>query len=190
LKSANSRSSARHRALHKLRRDRLANDPSLKHARYRHRREVAWAKQGIVEADGTPLRWETYEAVLAFQGGRCPICERVFFLHERRNACADHDHQFGVFRGILCGGKLGCNLRHVGAFERRGRLDNAPLTTEVERRVYGYITRSPYQKWLAQYHPELYALLNLPFDVDVHGKEVGVLRPEAAVDLLKAMWRP
>lgn len=142
------RASARHRALHRIRRARLANDPTLRHARYRHRRELAWAKQGIVEADGTPLRWETYEAVLAFQGGRCPICERVFFLHERRNACADHDHETNVFRGILCGGKLGCNLRHVGAYERRTTLDGERAVNEVDRRVMDYINRPPYQRWL------------------------------------------
>ncbi len=40
------------------------------------------------------------------QDGKCAICERVLDLVNHRNTHADHDHETGQLRGVLCGG---CN---------------------------------------------------------------------------------
>ena len=131
------------------------SDPTLKHPAYIRNRENSWRRAGILEPDGSGrfLSWATYEAVFEFQGKRCALCDRVFFHGERRNASADHDHKTGLFRGILCGGKIGCNLKFVARVENHGRqrhIDNdepngLPLADDE---VHEYLNFPPAQGWL------------------------------------------
>lgn len=55
---------------------------------------------------------EEYERVLAQQGGRCGICRSDKPGRRRRLFAMDHDHNTGVFRGLLC---IYCNTA-LGAF--------------------------------------------------------------------------
>lgn len=101
-------------------------------------REANWVTYGIVQADGRPLSYPVYLAVLRFQGGGCAICGRSRFwgsLH------ADHDRKTGLFRGVLC---EQCNNRAIGAFEKRGKYGSP----EQERILKEYLQHPPYQKWL------------------------------------------
>lgn len=51
---------------------------------------------------------ETYEALLAFQGGRCYVCGQV---PRSQRLAVDHDHETGVVRGLLCANdEFGCNV--------------------------------------------------------------------------------
>lgn len=61
---------------------------------------------------------ELYKQVLNEQLGRCKICDCILTdggLKQLDSANADHDHQTGKPRGILCGG---CN-KGLGFFSRR-----------------------------------------------------------------------
>ena len=111
-------------------------------------RERAWRKNGVLEPDGSgrTLSWETYEAVLRFQGGRCAVCDKVFFVGDKRSAAADHDHKTGLFRGVLCGVKRGCNLRFVGKVEHLG-ITKAVSGTGEEAALK-YLADPPAQRWL------------------------------------------
>ncbi len=51
---------------------------------------------------------ETYDRVLKAQGGRCGICSCAPRTQRLR---ADHDHDTGVFRGLLCNS---CNHKLLG----------------------------------------------------------------------------
>jgi hypothetical protein len=45
---------------------------------------------------------EQWQAMFDKQGGRCAGC-MILFGKERRNIpCIDHNHETGVFRGLLC----------------------------------------------------------------------------------------
>jgi hypothetical protein len=41
-----------------------------------------------------------YEALLAYQGGKCAICRRA--TGKARRLAVDHDHETGEVRGLLC----------------------------------------------------------------------------------------
>lgn len=61
---------------------------------------------------------EQFEAILAAQGGICPICERSDVVF-----CLDHNHKTLKIRGVIC---LNCNLRVVGgARDQDFKLINA-----------------------------------------------------------------
>lgn len=62
-------------------------------------------RRGIVDAHKAPR-------VLAAQGGVCAICERTCPGPHRKNWAADHDHETGLLRGLLC---TKCNMG-LGAF--------------------------------------------------------------------------
>ena len=49
------------------------------------------------------LSIETYEALLAQQGGKCAVCGSAFYDKLGRKMHVDHDHTTGIVRGILCG---------------------------------------------------------------------------------------
>ena len=68
------------------------------------------------------LDYETYEALLRFQGGRCYVCGQV---PRAKRLAVDHDHETGAVRGLLCANdEFGCNvslrrlLGDVGAARR------------------------------------------------------------------------
>lgn len=80
-----------------------------------------------------------YDALKAFQGGRCWICERA--TGRVKALAVDHDHVSGVVRGILCGV---CN-------QLLGHLRDDP---DRARRIAEYLENPPYQRFLTQ-HPEV-----------------------------------
>jgi hypothetical protein len=115
------------------------------------RAERGWAKQGILLPDGSgPLTYPIYAAVRAYQNGRCACCERVLFVGDNRGECADHWHKnsdgSGPFRGVLCGGKRGCNFRFVGKVERYKIRKGKPGTGEEA--ALRYLAHPPAQAWL------------------------------------------
>lgn len=54
--------------------------------------KARWKRAGIV------LDHEQYNEILMAQGGVCAICSGV----ERRKLAADHDHETGRVRGLIC----------------------------------------------------------------------------------------
>jgi Autographiviridae endonuclease VII len=48
------------------------------------------------------LTRESYEVMLAVQGGGCAICGTNKWGKNRTRACIDHDHETGRIRGLLC----------------------------------------------------------------------------------------
>lgn len=56
------------------------------------------------------------DALLAKQGGLCPVCEKP-----PKKMCVDHDHSTGKVRGVLC---RGCNVM-IGILEDPHRLPRA-----------------------------------------------------------------
>jgi hypothetical protein len=126
-------------------------------ARARVKRQSGWDKQGILMVDGKPLTHEVFDAVLAFQGNCCAICSKFFFGAKREKA-ADHAHTnpdgSGLFRGVLCGRKTGCNLKYVPRLEHASLtvlnlVFVAPDAEPEERRTAAYLLDPPYQRWLA-----------------------------------------
>lgn len=69
------------------------------------------------------LTRESYEAMLADQGGRCAVCKEALMMH------VDHCHSTGKVRGLLC---IGCN-RGLGYFKDR---------PELLKRAAAYLVRS------------------------------------------------
>lgn len=54
---------------------------------------------------------EEYEAILAFQGGACAICQRA--TGKSKRLAVDHDHETGEVRGCLCST---CNWIVIGRY--------------------------------------------------------------------------
>lgn len=74
---------------------------------------------------------EDYEALLAWQKGRCYICQQV---PRAKRLAVDHDHASGEVRGLLCANdEWGCNMT-------LRRLLNSPA---MARRALEYVERSP-----------------------------------------------
>lgn len=63
-----------------------------------------------------------YDALMAKQGERCPICARSL-VDGRVKPVVDHCHDSGRVRGLLCNG---CNM-HLGWFEARQKAAMAYL---------------------------------------------------------------
>lgn len=126
------------------RKDRQA-DPN--HNNYWTGREVRWRNQkieciqGCASNDGWACRAH-YVALMILQQGRCALCERVFYVGIKPHASVDHLHRDadgrGPMRGLLCGGKTGCNFR-VGHFEQ-GRSSGNP---EFDVKIRAYIESPP-----------------------------------------------
>lgn len=83
------------------------------------RKQRNWNKWGIVNKDGTPYTLEDYERDYQGQDGKCKLCNVP-----ATKLCADHDHESGLFRALLCNR---CN-RKVGS-----------LTTEEALKVAAYL---------------------------------------------------
>lgn len=93
------------------------------------------ATYGITEAQ--------YQRLLAIQGGRCAICQRV---PRNRRLAVDHDHITGEPRGLLCGGEgnNNCNWGVVGSLESVTGQDRARMLT-VAKRLVQYMSETPYE---------------------------------------------
>ena len=87
-------------------------------------RERNWRRRGIecipgCSTNGGFLCRTHYLAVLELQGWKCAACGRLFWRGVKPYPTADHEHRdvpnvkgesLGPFRGVLCGGRNGCNL--------------------------------------------------------------------------------
>ena len=87
-------------------------------------RERNWRRRGIecvygCSTNGGFLCRAHYLAVLELQGWKCAVCGRLFWRGVKPYPTADHEHRdvpnvkgesLGPFRGVLCGGRNGCNL--------------------------------------------------------------------------------
>lgn len=68
-------------------------------------REYNWKRYGIKNDDGSDFKLQDYNRHFQVQGGMCRICGR----HQselKKSLYADHDHETGFFRGLLC---INCN---------------------------------------------------------------------------------
>lgn len=105
---------------------------------YWRQRERLWARRGVIEEDGGPLRAIVYLSVLRFQRDRCALSgAKEHFVR----FVADHDRKTGLFRGVL---SQDVNHLAVGTFERRGRYRD----DVVEDAIRNYLEWTPYQQWL------------------------------------------
>ena len=77
---------------------------------------------------------EDYDALLAWQRGRCYVCQQVPRV---RRLAVDHDHRTSLVRGLLCANdEWGCN--HTLA-----RVLNDKL---MAQRLLDYVTKSPLER--------------------------------------------
>ena len=79
-----------------------------------------------------------YQALWDFQGGRCGLCGGLLARGMKPYPAADHWHRDpdgrGPVRGLLHGGKTGCNIRILGAFEAGRKVPDEAL--EIACRAY------------------------------------------------------
>ena len=84
---------------------------------------------------------EDYENLLAWQKGRCYICQQV---PKSRRLAVDHDHRTMLVRGLLCASdEWGCNMT-------LRRLLNSPA---MARRALEYVTKTPLERMQAGEEP-------------------------------------
>jgi hypothetical protein len=77
-------------------------------------REKNWKRLGM------DLKYADFAKRFEEQGGKCAVCKKDLILGSKaeagtKQACADHDHHTGKFRGVLC---YGCNNGVVNGLER------------------------------------------------------------------------
>ena len=90
-------------------RDRYARkSPEQKKRWVLYHKEWQWRKYGIKD-----LTIKIFEQTLKKQNNKCKICKEELKIG-KNGANADHDHNTGRFRGILCNG---CNLAY-GRYEK------------------------------------------------------------------------
>mgnify|MGYP000052924375 CR=1 FL=1 len=98
------------------------------------RRDRAWAKR--IEAT-YGITTDEYWAILAHQGGVCPLCRRAKGV--ARRLAVEHDHASGEVRAIACGpcNKILGHARDDIEFFRRcvDYLENPPARAVIGRRV-------------------------------------------------------
>ena len=84
-----------------------------------------------------------YQALWDYQGGRCALCGGLLARGMKPYPAADHYHRDsdgrGPIRGLLHGGKTGCNVRILGAFEAGRKVPDEAL--EIACR--GYLENPP-----------------------------------------------
>ena len=111
-------------------------------------REINWRQRkvecvpGCVANDGF-LCSEHYNALWAFQEGRCALCGGLLARGMKPYPAADHWHRDpdgrGPIRGLLHGGKTGCNIRILGAFEAGRKVPDEAL----EIACHAYLDNPP-----------------------------------------------
>ena len=85
-------------------------------------REQAWAKQGILNPDGTPFLHSDYDYALKIQNNTCFLCPTTRATL-KKGLAPDHDHTTGHFRKLLCGP---CN-QALGHYEKMKPIAEAYL---------------------------------------------------------------
>src|ERR1700690_1830910 len=73
--------------------------------RNQYARNWKWKHFGLINRDGTPFTYLDYDRAYQIQQGRCKGCG----IHQselKGTLHADHDHQTGKFRFLLC---MNCN---------------------------------------------------------------------------------
>ena len=84
-----------------------------------------------------------YQALWDFQGGRCGLCGGLLARGMKPYPAADHWHRDpdgrGPIRGLLHGGKTGCNIRILGAFEAGRKVPDEAL----EIACHAYLDNPP-----------------------------------------------
>lgn len=70
--------------------------------------EKQWLKRGIID-----ITYEKFEEELKKQNYKCLICKKIL-----NNPQVDHDHNTGLFRGILC---VPCN-NGLGIYENKKNI--------------------------------------------------------------------
>lgn len=84
---------------------------------------------------------DEYEALLAWQGGRCYICNQ---LPRSKRLAVDHDHVTGAVRGLLCANdEWGCNVT------LRRLLGNLAMA----QRALEYVTKTPIERMREEMMP-------------------------------------
>jgi hypothetical protein len=77
---------------------------------------------------------EDYEALLAWQKGRCYICQQV---PRAKRLAVDHDHRTGEVRGLLCANdEWGCNVTLRRVLNSKGMAE----------RLLAYVQQSPLER--------------------------------------------
>jgi hypothetical protein len=80
---------------------------------------------------------EDYSNLLAWQRGRCYICQQV---PRKKRLAVDHDHQSGEVRGLLCANdEWGCNRTLARVLNNVGMAE----------RLLAYVQKAPLQRMLA-----------------------------------------
>ena len=107
------------------------------------RREKNWRHRriecvpGCSANDGFLCRTH-YQALWDYQEGRCALCGGLLARGMKPYPAADHWHRDpdgrGPIRGLLHGGKTGCNIRILGAFEAGRKVPDEAL--EIACRAY------------------------------------------------------
>lgn len=103
--------------------DKMSEYVKRNRARY-PQREHLYRRARLKKLGLTP---ETYDALLAAQGGVCAICHR---RPSRRRLSVDHNHNTGKVRGLLC---AQCNHAIGLLAEDVGRLASAIAYLEAHR---------------------------------------------------------
>jgi hypothetical protein len=80
---------------------------------------------------------DDYEALLAWQKGRCYICQQV---PRAKRLAVDHDHATGAVRGLLCANdEWGCNVTLRRVLNSKGMAE----------RLLAYVQQSPLERMQA-----------------------------------------
>lgn len=91
------------------------------------------AHAGMIERT-YDLSSEQYDALLAWQHGRCYICQRRPLS---KRLAVDHDHESGLVRGLLCAdNERGCNHAILGNIR----------SLAMARRIVAYLEKTPMER--------------------------------------------
>jgi hypothetical protein len=93
-----------------------------------HRKELNWKCLGLKNQDGQPFTTMDFDRLYQIQQGRCAICKR-HSSELSRVLNADHDHQTGQVRGLLC---FNCNSQ-LGIYEKWVEINLKSITDYLRR---------------------------------------------------------
>ncbi len=64
-------------------------------------RDYNWKRLGIHNSDGSQFTMIDYKRTYKIQQGKCAICKK-HSTEFAKQLCADHSHQTGIIRGLVC----------------------------------------------------------------------------------------